>query len=180
MAKRPTLTILSAGYYSTTLLNANFTAIQTHFDNFLSRTPDDPNTMLDDLDMNSNDILNAGEIQATSLNLSGINVVDVVGQTSYAQDLNGLTLVNGDILYYDGAQLNRLAIGSNGQVLKVSGGNLSWGTDDNDDTDTVGVTVQEDSSTVATTVSIINFNSGGSNIVSVDGSNNVTVDLTGL
>jgi hypothetical protein len=36
------------------------------------------------------------------------------------------TTTNGDILYYDGTDLQRLAIGSNGEVLQVSGGNPAW------------------------------------------------------
>lgn len=37
-------------------------------------------------------------------------------------DLAGLTLTQGDVLYYDGANLQNLGIGSAGQVLKVNSG----------------------------------------------------------
>lgn len=42
-------------------------------------------------------------------------------------DLRDITFTTGDLLYYDGANLNRLAIGSNYQFLRVNGsGQLDW------------------------------------------------------
>lgn len=42
-------------------------------------------------------------------------------------DLRDITFTTGDLLYYDGANLNRLAIGSNYQFLRVNGsGALEW------------------------------------------------------
>lgn len=182
MAKRPTLTKLTSGYYSTTTLTNNFTAIEEHFDNFVSRDASSPNAFGGDLDMNSNDILNVGAMDAATLTVNGINITDRLGATGYSEDLNGLTLQDGDMLYYDGSQLNRLAIGTNGQVLKVASGALTWGTDiDTDtDTDTVGVTIEEDGSEVSTTVTVINFVTGGANAVTDTGSGSVEVDLTAL
>jgi hypothetical protein len=55
-------------------LNANFDAIETAFDNTLSRDGSSPNTMGSDLDMNSNDILNARDVRATSLYIGGQQV----------------------------------------------------------------------------------------------------------
>ncbi len=42
------------------------------------------------------------------------------------QQLADLSFVTGDILYYDGSQLQRLGIGSSGRVLTVSGGIPAW------------------------------------------------------
>ena len=39
------------------------------------------------------------------------------------------TLSAGDLLYFDGSELERLAAGTNGQVLKLAGGLPSWGSD---------------------------------------------------
>jgi hypothetical protein len=41
----------------------------------------------------------------------------------------GMSPVAGDLLYYDGTAWNRFAKGGDGQVLKMAGGALSWGTD---------------------------------------------------
>jgi len=62
MAKKPSLTTITTGYASTTALNDNFEALRDAFDNTLSRDGSTPNTLLTDIDMNSNDILNAGKI----------------------------------------------------------------------------------------------------------------------
>lgn len=62
MAKKPSITTISSGYASTTTLNENFEALKEAFDNTLSRDGSTPNSMNADLDMNSNDILNASRI----------------------------------------------------------------------------------------------------------------------
>lgn len=45
------------------------------------------------------------------------------------QNVAAMTESNGDILYYNSSAWQRLAAGSNGEVLKLSGGLPSWGTD---------------------------------------------------
>ena len=62
MAKKPTVTTISSGYASTTTLNSNFEALRDGFDNTLSLDGSTPNAMGADLDMDGNDILNAGSI----------------------------------------------------------------------------------------------------------------------
>ena len=62
MAKGPTITTISTGYYSTTALNDNFTNIDTAFDNTLSLDGSTPNAMQADFDLNGNNIINAGNI----------------------------------------------------------------------------------------------------------------------
>lgn len=54
-----------------TALNTAFTAVETAMENTLSRDGTTPNTMSQDFDMNSQDILNAGTINATALNIGG-------------------------------------------------------------------------------------------------------------
>jgi hypothetical protein len=45
----------------------------------------------------------------------------------FVTDLYSLAYATGDILYYDGAALTRLPIGTNGHVLKVTTGLPAWG-----------------------------------------------------
>jgi hypothetical protein len=61
MSKKPNITNIASGYASNTQLNANFQALQNAFDNTLSLDGSTPNAMQADLDMNGNDILNAGQ-----------------------------------------------------------------------------------------------------------------------
>ncbi len=62
MAKKPTVTTIASGYASTTTLNSNFEALRDGFDNTLSLDGSTPNAMQADLDLNGNDIINAGSI----------------------------------------------------------------------------------------------------------------------
>ncbi len=77
MAKRPTVTTITSGYASNTQLNANFTAIRDAFDNTLSLDGSSPNAMQGDLDLNGNQILNAGVIETSGLTLNGQTIVDI-------------------------------------------------------------------------------------------------------
>lgn len=78
MAKKPTITEVTSGYSSATTLNANLTALRDAFDNTLSLDGSTPNAMNSDLDMNSNDIINAGHLEVISLTISGSDLGDVV------------------------------------------------------------------------------------------------------
>lgn len=170
MAKQPTLTTISSGYYSTETLTANFEAIQSFFDNTVSRDGSSPNTMAGDLDMNSNDIVNVGDIDVATLTINGIDVTNVINNP-----LNGLTPSEGDLLYWNGSAWTLLSVGSDGQVLKLASGVPAWGTDT--DTDTVGVTIEEDDSQVQTEVTVINFVTNGAGIVTSPSAGVVEVDL---
>lgn len=61
-----TLTDVSSGYASTTLVNANNALIEAAFENTLSRDGTSPNAMEANLDMNSNNIVNLAEPTAAS------------------------------------------------------------------------------------------------------------------
>lgn len=98
MAKKPTITTLTSGFNSTTTLNNNFTALRNAFDNTLSLDGSTPNAMNADLDMNSNDILNVGEIDVQGLTIDGVAVYPGSTQlaTTYATQSytgNGSTTV---------------------------------------------------------------------------------------
>jgi hypothetical protein len=75
MAKAPTLTSVNSGYFSTSALNNNFTAISEAFENTLSIDGSTPNSMEADLDLDNNNLLNAGQINTSSLYVAGTKVV---------------------------------------------------------------------------------------------------------
>jgi len=93
MAKKPTISSITSGYTSTTALNANFEALRDGFDNTLSLDGSTPNAMNADFDMNSNDILNAKEVNASSLRLDGVLVsassLNAAGATLYSDNYTG-------------------------------------------------------------------------------------------
>ena len=171
MAKRPPIVSVTSGHFDTATLNTNFTNIRDHFDNLISRLGDAPNTMAGDLDMNSNDIINVGEMDVASLTVNNVDITDVV-----SNPLNGLVLTEGDLLYVNSlGNYAVLNVGTEGQVLKVSSGLPAWGADT--DTDTVGVTVEEDGVSVQTTVTVINFVTGGAGAVTSPSAGVIDVDL---
>ena len=71
MAKKPTVNLIGSGYASKDLLNNNFGALRDAFDNTLSLDGSTPNAMGADLDMNSNDILNADVVNAKAIRVDG-------------------------------------------------------------------------------------------------------------
>jgi hypothetical protein len=83
MPKKPTVSTLTAGYGSTTLLNNNFTQLRDGFENTLSLDGSTPNSMSADLDMGGNDVLNASSVNATQLYLGGSRVTSVSATPSW-------------------------------------------------------------------------------------------------
>ena len=73
MAKEPTLNTITTGYFSTPALTENFDNIFAAFTNTLSLDGSTPNAMGADLDMNGNQIVNAG-----GLTIGGIDVFTLV------------------------------------------------------------------------------------------------------
>lgn len=236
MAKKATLTDITTGYTSQEVINDNLDALNDALENTLSRDGSAPNQMEADLDMNSNDILNAKDVKTDNLYVNGTKVVstsatpdwksawvtatayvvddlvreegssyicleahtsgtfstdlaagkwelfaqkgsagagtgdllaannlsdvantdtalsnlgggtkgieifkdtttgaiqqaldletgvDVQAHDAVLDDLSGLSLVQGDVLYYNGTNLSRLAKGTNGQVLTMNSG----------------------------------------------------------
>ena len=134
MAKKPNITTIASGYYSRNALNTNFTSLRDQFDNTLSRDGSTPNAMLADLDMNSNDILNAGEVNVNALTIDGVAVFPNTTQlattyatqnytgngstVTYAMGFNPATKANVDV-YIDGVYQNQNA-------FNISGTNLTF------------------------------------------------------
>jgi len=69
-----TLNNIGSRYGSIDALNDNFDAIETAFENTLSRDGTGPNNMESDLDMDSNDIINVGDLSVGSLRVGGVPV----------------------------------------------------------------------------------------------------------
>ena len=90
MAKKPSITTISTGYYSRQALNNNFENLQLAFDNFLSLDGSSPNAMQSSLDMNGNPIINASAILVggsdllalTQASLSAAQAAQAAAQTA--------------------------------------------------------------------------------------------------
>lgn len=65
---------VSSGFNTTNSLNTNFTNIETALDKCLSRTGETPNTMSAALDMNNNNLINAGLVSCDTLEVAGAEV----------------------------------------------------------------------------------------------------------
>lgn len=69
---------LQSGYASTSALNASFDTIEQEFQNkvlYRDNPTGEPNQMENDIDLNSNDLLNAGTVNATNLLVNGVDYV---------------------------------------------------------------------------------------------------------
>jgi hypothetical protein len=136
MAKKPSISTITSGYTSTTTLNANFEALRDGFDNTLSLDGSTPNAMNADFDMNSNDILNANEVNASSLRLGGVLVnasnLNAAGATLYSDNYigDGSTVAysmtyqpfikDNTQVYIDGVYQNKAGYETSGTTLTFS------------------------------------------------------------
>ena len=74
MAKKATLTPVTDTALNAGAINTQLNAINDQLDNTLSLDGSTPNAMNADVDLNSNDILNAGTVNAVELTVGGISV----------------------------------------------------------------------------------------------------------
>ena len=79
-----TLNTIGSRYGSIDALNDNFNAIEQAIENTFSLDGTSPNALEADLDMNSNDILNAGEVSTDTLRINGVLVEPTTGVTAGA------------------------------------------------------------------------------------------------
>lgn len=82
MAKKPTLNDVVNILTAAAAINSNYDKIEAAFNNTLSLDGSTPNAMSADFDMDGNDILNVGTIQATNIAIEG---VDFNGSVAAAQ-----------------------------------------------------------------------------------------------
>lgn len=120
MAKKPTLTTITAGFASNTQLNNNFTAVRNAFDNTLSLDGSTPNAMLADLDLNGNSLLNVGAFDVESLSINGQEVtpgsvvvsLNLTTRAAFVASNTtnpGLGLVDGQVVSAGGYEYRRSA-----------------------------------------------------------------------
>jgi hypothetical protein len=73
-----TLSDITAGYASATALNLSFNLIEDEFNNnvlYRNNPSGEPNQMENDLDLNGNDILNAGALDVTNFTVNGVDYI---------------------------------------------------------------------------------------------------------
>ena len=132
MAKKPSINNITTGYTSAEAINENFQNVRNAFDNTLSLDGSTPNAMGADLNMDSNDILNVGEINVQGLSIAGVNIYPSNTQiattyttqnytgngstTTYAMGYNPSSKANVDV-YIDGVYQNQDAFNITGTSL---------------------------------------------------------------
>jgi hypothetical protein len=132
MAKKPAINNITTGYTSAEAINENFQNVRNAFDNTLSLDGSTPNAMGADLNMDSNDILNVGEINVQGLSIGGVNIYPNNTQiattyaaqnytgngstTTYAMGYNPSSKANVDV-YIDGVYQNQDAFNITGTSL---------------------------------------------------------------
>jgi hypothetical protein len=84
MAKKATITPVTDTVNNASAINTQLNAINNQLDNTLSLDGSTPNAMNADIDMNSNDILNVGDIQAASLTVAGFDVNQLTSSVAAA------------------------------------------------------------------------------------------------
>ena len=118
MAKRPTVNLIGSGYASKDLLNNNFEELRDAFDNTLSLDGSTPNAMGADLDMNSNDILNAGSITANALSVDGKDINALAAQAEASAQAAADTLDEFETKYL-GAKATDPTVDNDGNPLQA-------------------------------------------------------------
>ena len=177
MSKQPDLKTITDVWKDKSEMNYNWEQISKAFENTLSRTGDTPNAMGDDFDVADANILNVNVYKGENMLLNGW---DILGYQAFLMhQINILPWTNaGEIVFAPADnEVSILALGTNGQMLKSSGTLPFWGEDDDTDTDTVGVTVQEDGVTVAENVTQIDFLWTPSVLITTPASNQADIDL---
>jgi hypothetical protein len=114
MAKKATITPVTDTVNNASAINTQLNAINNKLDNTLSLDGSVPNAMGADLDMNSNDILNAGNIQAADISIAGSTISGVLAtaDASAAAALvseNNASLSATQAAQYDGIWLDDVA-----------------------------------------------------------------------
>ena len=89
-----TLNNINSGYASVSALNDNFDLIEAALENTLSRDGTTPNTMSADLDLNSNNLLNVGTINADEVTVNGISVAASAQAASDSAEAAALSETN--------------------------------------------------------------------------------------
>lgn len=84
MAKTPIIQTVTNSYTNANKINENFNNVASAFSNTLSRDGSTPNQMNADIDLNSNDLLNVGQLNAADILLNGQTLLPLVTAASSA------------------------------------------------------------------------------------------------
>lgn len=173
MSKKPTVTTVASGYYGRQALNDNFEALRDAFDNTLSRDGSTPNAMGADLDMNSNDILNAQTVNTEALRLDGVLVsssgLSAAGATLFSDDYTG----DGSTVAYtmtyqpfikDNTQVYIDGVYQNKDGYSISGTTLTFSAAPPLNS-AIEIVVARSLNTAATDASNVGYNQGGTGAV---------------
>ena len=158
MGKQPELETLTADYTNKTRMNKNFENIVKAFRNALFRndTGNEPNAMNTDYNVGDANVTNVNELVVNSISVENTAFTGFGEQ--YVHKLGSLTCSSGHMLSHDiDGDPRCLTLGDEGQVLGTDGTDNAWLEDIDTDTDTIGITVQEDGVTVAENVTNIDF-----------------------
>lgn len=98
MAKRPVLSTISNILTSLPFINSNYDAVNTAFDNTVSRDGSTPNNMLADLDMDGNNINNVAALKADNIVLNG-TVLSPSGNLTVAGNAVDVAIADADGYY---------------------------------------------------------------------------------
>ena len=135
MAKLTTTTIAGA-YASTTELNANFALVEAAMEKCLFLDGTSPNVLSADVDFNSNDVLNAGTVNATNMILNGTVVTATVAEAVDAVDVTFTPTGGSATTIQDALDDDYIRDDTDGTIagaLTVTGAFTSVGIDDNAD-----------------------------------------------
>jgi hypothetical protein len=91
MAKKPVISSVATGYQATDTINNNFQNVRDAFDNTLSLDGSTPNAMAADIDLNSNDLINADKVYAQDVIVDGFSFQGIVSG-AYALLYPGLAI----------------------------------------------------------------------------------------
>lgn len=134
MAKKPTITSVTAGYQGTATINNNLTNLRDAFDNTLSLDGSTPNGMLADFDVNNNDIINAKNIYADDILIDGVSFQGVLsgaynlllpGLGLDFTDNSSMTVSSGGTGITDGDK-GDITVSSSGAVWTINASAVSY------------------------------------------------------
>lgn len=109
MAKKPTITTITAANNNVSTLNANFQSLRDAFDRFLSLDGATPNSMSADIDLDSNDVLNIQDLRLQQLYMGGVLVANLGYFPTYRGTWAGATAYTvHDLVYVDDGTTQKL------------------------------------------------------------------------
>jgi hypothetical protein len=177
MAKQPDIKTIVDVWKDKSAMNYNWEQISKSFENTLSLTGDTPNAMGDNFDIADSNITNVNQWSGEQLLLNGTSILSY-NQLVLLQLASVDWTTAGDIAYApNDGEIDKLTIGTDGQMLKSDGSVPYWGEDADTDEDTIGITIQEDGVEVATNVLNLDILYASQIIVTTPAADQVDINL---